>query len=52
VRAEGEHGVGEHRPAVVGHQHVMCVRRGHAVAGSAIGLGCRRSALRCGCADG
>ena len=50
--AEGEHGVGEHRPPVFGHEHQMGVQQRHAVSGTPIvGLGCHRWALQSGYAD-
>ena len=51
VLGEGEHLVGEHRAAILGHEHQMCLQRRHAVPGAAIGLGCHRSALQSDYAD-
>jgi hypothetical protein len=51
VLAEAKHLVGRHPPAVFGHEHQIRLKRRDVVAGAAMGLGCRWSALRCGCAD-
>ena len=51
VLGEGEHLVGEHRAAIVGDEHQMCMRRRRAVPGAAIGLGCHRSAVGSDYAD-
>jgi hypothetical protein len=39
VLGEGEHGVGEHRAPVSGHEHQMAVQHGNAVSGASVGRG-------------
>ena len=52
VLAEGEHLPGEHPAAILRHENKVGVQQRHAVSGAAVGLGCQRSALGCGRADG
>ena len=52
VLAKGEHVSGEHPAPILGHENKVCIRQRHAVSGAAVGVGCQRSALWCGPADG